>query len=159
MKWNQQETQFLIENYNEKVPLEVLASDLNRTRQSVKRKAQHMGLKRPWFRFNKPILKQSKGVIDQRYHENNKEKIHERKMTRRKRLKKEAIELLGGKCKNCGYNRCIAALDFHHIGKKEENINSLLKNQSRQKLLKEVERCILLCANCHREVHYKGSVV
>ena len=80
-------------------------------------------------------------------------------MNRRKRLKAEAINLLGGKCKICGYNKCPDALDFHHPkNNKEGNIGTFLKNESREKLLKEAEKCILLCANCHRELHYNGRV-
>ncbi len=54
------------------------------------------------------------------------------------------------------YNKYVGALDFHHIGEKEGHINTFLKNESRQKVLKEVKKCILLCANCHREIHHKG---
>ena len=74
-------------------------------------------------------------------------------MERKKKLKKEIIELFGGKCSKCGYNKCMGALDFHHEGRKEEAISRLIKNNSREKILKEAKKCILLCANCHREVH------
>ena len=160
MKWSEKETDFLKSNYNEKIPLESISINLNRSRQSVKRKAQNMGLHREWVRFKKPLSKQPKKIIDRRYYENNKEIVYQRKMGRRKRLKTEAINLLGGKCNNCGYNKCLSALDFHHSkNNKEGNVASFLKNNSRQKLLKEVEKCILLCANCHRELHNPGSVV
>lgn len=98
-------------------------------------------------------------VIDKRYYENNKEVVYQRKIARRKKLKEEAVNIAGGKCTICGYNKCISALEFHHHEKnKEGNFSSLLKNESRQKLLKEAGKCILLCANCHRELHNKGSV-
>jgi len=81
-------------------------------------------------------------------------------MNRRKGLKEKSIKILGRRCKICGYSKCITALEFHHPkSNKEGNVITLLKNESRQKLLKEVEKCILLCANCHRELHHKGSVV
>jgi predicted HNH restriction endonuclease len=62
--------------------------------------------------------------------------------------------LLGGKCSICGYNRCLNALEFHHNkGKKEEVLSVLIRDFSKQKSLKEIRKCILLCANCHRELH------
>ena len=62
--------------------------------------------------------------------------------------------MLGGKCSKCGYNKCLSALDFHHNrGKKEGHLSRLIKDFSKQKSLKEIKKCILLCANCHREVH------
>lgn len=66
------------------------------------------------------------------------------------------IELFGDKCTVCGYNRCYAALEFHHVDPsvKEYSPSKLLNNYSTlDKLLKEVEKCVLLCSNCHREVH------
>ena len=160
MKWGEDEVKFLIENYNEKIPLESISDKLGRSQKSIQRKAQNLYLHREWVRFNKPTSKQPKKVIDRRYYEKNKEKVYQRKIDRRKRLKEEAIEIAGGKCKICGYNKCVSALEFHHNQEnKEDNVSTLLKNESRQKLLKEAGKCILLCANCHRELHYKGSVV
>ncbi len=99
-----------------------------------------------------------KKIIDRRYYDNNKKKIYKRKVDRRKRLKEEAVKIAGGKCSVCTYDTCISALEFHHPQKnKEGNFSTLLKNESRQKLLKEAGKCILLCANCHRELHNKGA--
>jgi predicted HNH restriction endonuclease len=109
-------------------------------------------------KFSQPTLRQSKKIIDKRYYEKNKEEIYQRKMDRRKRLKEEIVRVSGGKCKICGYCRCISALDFHHsLENKEGNITTLIKNGSRQKVLKEAKKCMLLCANCHRELHFKGA--
>ena len=160
MIWKKEEIEFLKENYNKKIPLEEISKKLNRSRKSVQRKAQEMSLSRKWMRFNKPKSKQQKSVIDRRYYEKNKKQIYQRKMIRRKRLKEEVVNILGGKCKICSYNKCLAALEFHHTkGNKEDNIQGYIHKESRQKLLKEVNKCILLCANCHREAHHKGSVV
>lgn len=64
----------------------------------------------------------------------------------------------GGKCERCGYNKCEGALQFHHLNPNEKafalsNIN-ISKTVDMNKLLKEVDKCILLCANCHAEEHY-----
>ena len=64
----------------------------------------------------------------------------------------------GGKCSRCGYDKHLFTLDFHHTkGNKEEVVSKLIKDYSKQKALKEIEKCILLCANCHREVHFLGQ--
>ena len=62
------------------------------------------------------------------------------------------IELKGGKCEFCGYNKCVAALEFHHIGEKEDKISKIY-NRGWKRILAEVEKTRLVCANCHREIH------
>jgi hypothetical protein len=62
----------------------------------------------------------------------------------------------GMKCKVCGYNKCKDALELHHIdpNTKEHNVSSLTRNfSSIEKLEKELDKCIMLCSNCHREFH------
>lgn len=74
---------------------------------------------------------------------------------RRKRIKEMAITLLGGKCLFCGYKRCNDALDFHHVDEKNKKFG-LSKDgitRSWQKVKVEIQKCILVCANCHREIH------
>jgi hypothetical protein len=70
-------------------------------------------------------------------------------------LKQKLVECKGGRCVNCGYNKCIAALEFHHKDPslKEFNINNK-GTYTYDKLLKEVDKCTLLCSNCHKELHY-----
>ena len=55
----------------------------------------------------------------------------------------------------CGYDRCIEALEFHHIDptKKDFGISSKGYARSWEKVKNEIERCVLLCANCHRGFH------
>lgn len=72
----------------------------------------------------------------------------------RNRLKERATYVLGEKCQICGYNKCISALDFHHVNPEEKEITfSGNTNRSWEATRKELQKCILLCANCHREVH------
>ncbi|MEK6913880.1 MAG: hypothetical protein AABW47_04405 [Nanoarchaeota archaeon] len=153
MHWTKEELDFLKENYPKNISLNELSKQINHSIESINHKATREGISRPRFPSNKPSNKQSQKIIDKRYYENNKEKIYRKKMERKKKLKKEIIELFGGKCSKCGYNKCMGALDFHHEGRKEEAISRLIKNNSREKILKEAKKCILLCANCHREVH------
>lgn len=66
------------------------------------------------------------------------------------------IEQRGGCCEQCGYNKNIAAFDFHHKDPSKKNFKldiRKLGNISMKKLLFEFEKCELLCANCHREKH------
>ena len=70
------------------------------------------------------------------------------------------IEKLGGACSMCGYNKNIAALDFHHLNANDKSFkldSRKLSNTRLDVLLKELDKCTLLCANCHREHHYPES--
>ena len=63
-----------------------------------------------------------------------------------------------GECMSCGYDDCIAALDFHHRVPAEKlfGINGQSPGKySWEQVLEELEKCDLLCANCHREHHYE----
>lgn len=68
--------------------------------------------------------------------------------------KKEFINLKGGCCSKCGYNKNYSALHFHHLRDKLFNLDSRnIGNKSMESLLLELDKCILLCANCHAEEH------
>lgn len=70
--------------------------------------------------------------------------------------KLELIELFGGKCQKCGYDKNLSAFDFHHKDGYEKNFEikiQYLKYKSIEEILKEVNKCMLLCSNCHREEH------
>lgn len=74
---------------------------------------------------------------------------------RRLKVKKMAIEYKGGCCEKCGYSKCISALEFHHRTPEEKDFEIAPKhhNKSWAALVIELDKCILLCANCHREEH------
>ena len=74
---------------------------------------------------------------------------------RRKKLKEMAVEYKGGKCEHCGYSKCIAAFDFHHSDPTEKDFAVSQKGHTRswERVKQELDKCILLCANCHREEH------
>ena len=73
---------------------------------------------------------------------------------RRRKKKAKAVAYKGGKCEKCGYDRCIAALVFHHRNpaEKEFEIGPNL-DRKREELYKEIDKCTLLCHNCHTEEH------
>lgn len=67
--------------------------------------------------------------------------------------KKKAVEYKGGSCIKCGYNKCLTALEFHHvIPEEKDNYNS---HWTFERNKNELDKCILVCANCHREIHAK----
>lgn len=74
----------------------------------------------------------------------------------RSRKKREYINTFKRKgCKICGYRRCYSALEFHHInGDKEFGLSTA--TCSEQRIKKEISKCIVVCANCHREIHNEG---
>lgn len=74
---------------------------------------------------------------------------------RRRKLKELAVASRGGKCQVCGYSRCISALDFHHVDetKKLFSLGTRGLTRSWTKIEEEIKKCILVCSNCHREIH------
>ena len=78
---------------------------------------------------------------------------------RRRKIRIMALEYKGGKCERCGYNRCPEALEFHHAtsSEKDFSVSSRGYTRSWDRVKKELDKCILLCANCHREVHAQIS--
>lgn len=76
---------------------------------------------------------------------------------RRTLIKERLVEYKGGKCEKCGYDNCITALEFHHLDPSIKSfvLNKGSFNQSYERLKKEADKCILVCANCHREIHYE----
>jgi hypothetical protein len=70
----------------------------------------------------------------------------------RTHLKEQAVAYLGGKCEICGYSRCLAAMQFHHVNQEDKDFEvSALSNWGL--IVKELNKCKLLCATCHAEVH------
>lgn len=74
----------------------------------------------------------------------------------RNRTKDRIIQSFGGQCGQCGYNKSRNALDLHHLdpSQKEFGIGRIRANpKSWEKIVSELRKCVLLCANCHREFH------
>lgn len=75
----------------------------------------------------------------------------------RRETKKRMIDSMGGECQLCGYNKCQEALELHHINpdEKELSFGAIRANpKAWLKIVEELKKCILLCSNCHKEVHY-----
>ena len=70
--------------------------------------------------------------------------------------KLELVNLMGGCCSRCGYGKNLAALEFHHTNPDTKSFQldaRHLSNSSMDKIIEESHKCILVCSNCHREIH------
>ena len=70
-----------------------------------------------------------------------------------------AIQYYGGKCVKCGYDKCIDALEFHHKDKssKEHKPTYIIRRWNFEKAKKELDKCDLVCSNCHKEIHFNAN--
>ena len=77
------------------------------------------------------------------------------RVERQHNFKQQCVDYKGGECQCCGYNDCNSALDFHHVDPKTKKfgIGKCRKTKMTQKILDELDKCILVCSNCHREIH------
>lgn len=66
-----------------------------------------------------------------------------------------AIAYKGGRCQCCNYNRYVGALEFHHLNPDEKDFGIASKGYTRswERNKEELDKCVLVCANCHREIH------
>jgi hypothetical protein len=82
---------------------------------------------------------------------------NERLKQHKRKIKHILVTYKGGKCEICGYDKCEGALQFHHRNPNEKDFVLSKANLSKytlDELYKEVDKCDLLCANCHAEKHF-----
>lgn len=93
--------------------------------------------------------------VETRKYGNRREYLSKMTTIRRLRIKKLLVEAKGGRCQACGYARCLVALDFHHIDESTKLFGLSQRGliHSWDKIVAESKKCILVCANCHREIH------
>jgi hypothetical protein len=73
-----------------------------------------------------------------------------------RKMKAQAVAYKGGKCQRCGYHRCFDVLHFHHRNPSQKTLSlnkAHLASTMWEKIKHELDKCDLLCANCHGEVH------
>jgi len=106
----------------------------------------------------------SRSLISYYVNPEGKLKKNEKQNQNRFRKRTKYKQLLGGKCNLCGYSKSLNALHFHHINpeNKRFNITDAIWgagkfNQNDIEL--EIKKCILVCANCHAELHEKNHFV
>lgn len=81
----------------------------------------------------------------------------------RTRRKENIVYVMGERCQICGYNRSIHALELHHINPEQKDFSfNKADSVAWEKMVPELQKCILVCANCHREIHdgtFQGELV
>lgn len=71
----------------------------------------------------------------------------------RRSVKARAVAAMGGKCCACGYGRSIRAMHFHHMDPTHKDFHISRQIRAWQRVLQELAKCILVCSNCHCEIH------
>lgn len=71
---------------------------------------------------------------------------------RREKLKLLAVEYKGGECQICGYKKYVGALEFHHLNPEEKDF-AIGYTRSFEAIKQELDKCIMVCSNCHKEIH------
>lgn len=124
--------------------------------------------------------KECKSIYNKKYRQENREKMKEYNRTWkeenpdkhreyrasvRRRYKEEwkayLKPIVDLSCSKCGYDEHFVALDFHHVSNKDFGIATMLQNKptdaNKTAMRKEIEKCIVLCSNCHRVHHWGGT--
>lgn len=114
------------------------------------------------YREISKILNCSKATVNYYLTEGGKDKVLKRQQKtrpdRRNTLRKKYRDFLNGSCCKCGYSKCIDALHFHHLDPKTKKftITDAVHGRVRateEEIYEEIAKCILICANCHAEIH------
>jgi|SRR3989338_10917330 len=93
-------------------------------------------------------------MADKRTYADRREELIKAVAKRRRKIKLMAIEYKGGKCQICNYNKYPGGLDLHHINPKTKEFGIGEKGYTRswEKVKTELDKCALVCANCHRKL-------
>src|SRR5579862_1057396 len=93
-------------------------------------------------------------MLDKRKYADRREELIRAVTKRRRKIKAMAIAYKGGRCQICGYSKFQGALDLHHLNPKEKSFSIGEKGYTRSwvRVQVELDKCILVCANCHREI-------
>ena len=126
------EINFLYKKYNSTIKV---ANELNISKKTVTKYLNDENMKILKSKRIKKISA-SKSVIDWR-----------------RRTKVKLVEYKGGCCCRCGYSKSIGALEFHHLDPSEKDFTIGGKSWSFERLKSEVDKCVLVCSNCHIEIH------
>lgn len=83
-------------------------------------------------------------------------KTEQKRKDRTKAYKKIIVLERGGKCEECGYSENIHCLDLHHLEPhdKEGEPTKIFRRPNLDDIRKETDKCIILCKNCHNDVHH-----
>jgi len=67
-------------------------------------------------------------------------------------IKYKYVHMMGGQCQKCGYKEYISALEFHHVYPEHKEIEIPLYTGTEQQIVQELDKCVLLCSNCHKGI-------
>ena len=105
--------------------------------------------------------KEKQKEYQKNHHIENKSKYLHSQRQSRNRSKNIIHELKSGGCVRCGFNEHPNCLDFHHIDQNSKEVNLSVKaiadKWGRKRILIEAEKCIVVCANCHRLIHAESG--
>ena len=129
---------------------------LYRRPSQLKKRKHHFCSSRCQSQFASKYLSGKNNKLWKGGDERNRDKYRQLVNGRKLENKKRAVLLFGGKCE-CGYDKCIDALEFHHINPKEKDVDvsKLLGKMWGNQIETELKKCKLLCSNCHKEYHWK----
>lgn len=72
----------------------------------------------------------------------------------------KAVAYKGGECQLCGYNKCMDALCFHHLDpENKDTAFKYMRSWSWDRIVAEIDTCMLVCANCHAELHANEQTI
>jgi len=93
-------------------------------------------------------------MADKRKYADRREELIKAVAKRRRKVKLLSVQYKGGKCQICGYDKYVGALDLHHIDESQKSFGIGDKGYTRswERTKQELDKCILVCANCHREI-------
>ena len=75
-------------------------------------------------------------------------------ISKQRQRKKEAVDYKGGACEICGYDKCLGSLDFHHRDPSKKDPGwTTMKSRPLENIKSELDKCMLVCRNCHGEIH------
>ena len=110
-------------------------------------------------KIDKDKLKKNNREKQRKYYEKHRERILKRNSKRRDKIKRYINDYkLSKGCAVCGYNKCAEALIFHHINDKDKEFDISRVTRSGgnlEKMKEEIKKCVILCSNCHAELHAK----
>jgi hypothetical protein len=93
-------------------------------------------------------------VTAENYHKHRERNLAHKK-TKSMQFKQQCVDYKGGRCSVCGYDKCLPALEFHHVDPSQKETKIGANFSTFKKAKPELDKCILVCANCHRELHYE----
>lgn len=130
---------------------------LRESKERYEKNKERISLQKKGYRErNKEVIR----IKKKEYHYNNRDKILKRKREYSKKIMDKFLSLKEGKsCEICGYNEYPEILQFHHRDRKEKDfsISTLRRTRNLEILQKEIDKCMLICPNCHSWIHYQET--